>query len=780
MLLMAITILFGYSSQSSAQTAQDNYLDLANYETIGKPTSRLVNYYVFTPNEENNTAWLTMSAYGAYHAFENNNTNGVKNSWIGRNNIPAYSSMTWNAESAPFSGSAVFFGNNQAQAFGHRQETNDQNTPRELYFYVKSCTEISLIGKNTNNTNASSSIVVTEGTFNGNSFIEDEQVANPRNSTLSASVNLVVSGLDYNKIYRVTVKSYRSYIYEIAFKTKFDPRGTAFGSYLDITKYQTIDAAGWRTNLVKNLYKYTEYPNDNCAWLTLPVYGAYVGTSYAPNSSTSGSGHPQKWIDFESTSNNIYYGATWSNTASSVNPFNGSSTYFSSNPQALGRDTKNSTSLKKISFYVTNTTEVKLYGKGRSGVDGNHPASLKIYECTENANGTLTVGTSAVVNLTSSSTGTFTLTAASTQNYAIDANTIYKVEASIYRGGLYEIAFKTPLEVVTADWTDLEDFWQAPDFEHTQSFELTAKNIKHDGSTNNAFVFTPAKVTAEEARANKGKINVSVSFVPTAYGNYSSDISVNYNNVAKGNRTLSGKSEYFTVNVSDAAVTTLYYDKPLVIPYRLRPETEYETYPDLGNVIYVRALRESENDLLLTSLESVKKKDVKGTDQFINPKENAVIVFAGGSGEFKFPIYNDYNSELPTQLDPENLLKGSLENISVQNVIDEAKRKGAADPIVLTLGRRPGGNVIGFYHYIGTDLSKNKAYLIYDRGSSANTVNFFSIGGYGSEYTVIQETETMTGQREDGAWYTLQGVRLNDKPTQRGLYLHNGKKIMVK
>jgi hypothetical protein len=33
---------------------------------------------------------------------------------------------------------------------------------------------------------------------------------------------------------------------------------------------------------------------------------------------------------------------------------------------------------------------------------------------------------------------------------------------------------------------------------------------------------------------------------------------------------------------------------------------------------------------------------------------------------------------------------------------------------------------------------------------------------------------------DDGAWYTLQGVRLNGAPKQRGIYIRNGKTVVVK
>lgn len=37
-----------------------------------------------------------------------------------------------------------------------------------------------------------------------------------------------------------------------------------------------------------------------------------------------------------------------------------------------------------------------------------------------------------------------------------------------------------------------------------------------------------------------------------------------------------------------------------------------------------------------------------------------------------------------------------------------------------------------------------------------------------------------TTQTDNGAWYTLTGRRLNTQPTKSGLYIHNGKKVMIK
>ena len=53
---------------------------------------------------------------------------------------------------------------------------------------------------------------------------------------------------------------------------------------------------------------------------------------------------------------------------------------------------------------------------------------------------------------------------------------------------------------------------------------------------------------------------------------------------------------------------------------------------------------------------------------------------------------------------------------------------------------------------------------------------WFAEGGHYNPVTAIEAVETE--KAEDGAWYTIQGVRV-DKPA-KGLYIHNGRKVVVK
>jgi hypothetical protein len=54
--------------------------------------------------------------------------------------------------------------------------------------------------------------------------------------------------------------------------------------------------------------------------------------------------------------------------------------------------------------------------------------------------------------------------------------------------------------------------------------------------------------------------------------------------------------------------------------------------------------------------------------------------------------------------------------------------------------------------------------------------------GANGETTAIGEIDTKTGEVtfDSEAWYTLDGVRLSGKPSSKGIYINNGKKIVIK
>ena len=95
------------------------------------------------------------------------------------------------------------------------------------------------------------------------------------------------------------------------------------------------------------------------------------------------------------------------------------------------------------------------------------------------------------------------------------------------------------------------------------------------------------------------------------------------------------------------------------------------------------------------------------------------------------------------------------------------------DEYALTLGYNQGN--LGFFVYKGETIGANKAFLV------TSDFENFSKGFYISDFEEFTDIQTVESEcTETGNWYSLQGVRLNARPTQRGIYLNNGKKVFVK
>ena len=78
----------------------------------------------------------------------------------------------------------------------------------------------------------------------------------------------------------------------------------------------------------------------------------------------------------------------------------------------------------------------------------------------------------------------------------------------------------------------------------------------------------------------------------------------------------------------------------------------------------------------------------------------------------------------------------------------------------------------GFWPLKTGTIAANKAYLSLPTASNAKI--YVSLGG---ATTGIEDIAA--DNKDHGAWYTLDGVKVNEKPTVKGLYIHNGKKVIV-
>ena len=58
--------------------------------------------------------------------------------------------------------------------------------------------------------------------------------------------------------------------------------------------------------------------------------------------------------------------------------------------------------------------------------------------------------------------------------------------------------------------------------------------------------------------------------------------------------------------------------------------------------------------------------------------------------------------------------------------------------------------------------------------------SFLTIGGINDGATGIREKVIVNSEKFAAAWYTLDGRRLNAQPTAKGIYIHAGKKVVIK
>ncbi|MBQ6086049.1 MAG: BspA family leucine-rich repeat surface protein [Bacteroidaceae bacterium] len=149
------------------------------------------------------------------------------------------------------------------------------------------------------------------------------------------------------------------------------------------------------------------------------------------------------------------------------------------------------------------------------------------------------------------------------------------------------------------------------------------------------------------------------------------------------------------------------------------------------------------------------------------PKETAVFVTAE-PGTYRFKYYYvepGYVINFISNFLDGNILTGTLEEMAVE------------PHSVLTLGYSNQTNDLGFWWYTGTTIPANRAYIPGDKlPAEVKGIRLL----FGDDETGIKTTNLTNQTNEAGAWYTIDGRKLEGKPQQRGLYINNGKKIIIK
>ena len=84
----------------------------------------------------------------------------------------------------------------------------------------------------------------------------------------------------------------------------------------------------------------------------------------------------------------------------------------------------------------------------------------------------------------------------------------------------------------------------------------------------------------------------------------------------------------------------------------------------------------------------------------------------------------------------------------------------------------------GFHEYTGTTMAARKAYLLVSGGAALARGIDIVFGDDATGINMVDGSESMV--QDSDAWYTLDGRRLSGAPTECGVYVSNGRKIIVK
>lgn len=154
------------------------------------------------------------------------------------------------------------------------------------------------------------------------------------------------------------------------------------------------------------------------------------------------------------------------------------------------------------------------------------------------------------------------------------------------------------------------------------------------------------------------------------------------------------------------------------------------------------------------------------------PNRSPIVIFADEPGTYRL-------LPLEGSLQPWNMYENQLNGVGRDGM--EVYQSDSDRGSILTLGRNSAGT-LGFFYYKGTTpIPPYRAYLTYEWATTnASPYLLFSI--IDDEPTGIESLtdDQSTKYNEQGKWYTLDGRRINGHPKQRGIYIRDGKKYVVK
>ena len=174
----------------------------------------------------------------------------------------------------------------------------------------------------------------------------------------------------------------------------------------------------------------------------------------------------------------------------------------------------------------------------------------------------------------------------------------------------------------------------------------------------------------------------------------------------------------------------------------------------------------------ITSDNDTKKVTLKKLGRQIVPALTPVLLTYGGTGPLYLTRYDGANPGAATEFE-DNLFKGSVDP-GGHTMTDSEMQSN-----FLTLGRPKGDNTydnLGFFLY----HPKNHVLPSYVAWIAVSDVprNALAMEFDDGETTGLDLTPTLS--QGEGVWYTLDGRKFEGKPTAKGLYIVNGRKVVIR
>ena len=172
---------------------------------------------------------------------------------------------------------------------------------------------------------------------------------------------------------------------------------------------------------------------------------------------------------------------------------------------------------------------------------------------------------------------------------------------------------------------------------------------------------------------------------------------------------------------------------------------------DEDTEVFIGTLDEGRNELKLTKVD----------DRIIMAGEGVILRRASSGDATLTSVFDESTADYTT-----NMLDGVERTTPTSDISGTVYVLNKVD------------NKLGFFHYIGENLKGQKAYLAIDGSMEAPGFVF----NFGGEYGTTPVSETVIVDHEDAAanWYTIDGYKLQGKPSKKGLYIRNGSKVVIK